>query len=404
MKKPPAELKLTSPTLRDYALFQSGNESPVAYHVFSLLAMAGALLECRYWLNWEYGRYVPNLYVCLVGPQGSRKNTAAVGARSLLLEADPGHPMGDPVISKEAAITQLSSPESNMSYLWEDKTFTYQPITFVCTELKNSLAINPFSLVDWLTHIYEGENTSSKTIKRGRESVEHPVVTLLACETTDWLVDKLRCSLISGGFSRRMLFVVEDHYGARIANPRVPEGGHEARARVVERFRVLKGLTGPVEMAKPARKWFDKWYESMKAPTHKMGQAWYSSKHVQLVKLAMILTALDDGTRVIKLGHFQQALALLDYVEPAMFRLLAMAGRNPLLAPTYELLSQLEKGPMDERQARQVLFEWCSAREVGELLQHLQMTNQIGVHRNGNGSAMVKLVAAQQGPRTSPAD
>ena len=36
--KGPVELELSSPTLRDYALYQSGNEAPVSYHVFSLLA------------------------------------------------------------------------------------------------------------------------------------------------------------------------------------------------------------------------------------------------------------------------------------------------------------------------------------------------------------------------------
>lgn len=401
--KGPVELELSSPTLRDYALYQSGNEAPVSYHVFSLLAMAGALLECRVWLNWEYDNYVPNLYVCLVGPQGARKSTAAKGARNLLLQVDPGHPMGDPIISKESIITQLSSPEAKMSYQWGDKTFVYEPVTLVVTELKNSLAINPFSLVDWLTHVYEGENTSSKTVKRGREEVAHPVITLLACETTDWLVDKLRCSLISGGFSRRMLFVVEDKYGERIANPKIPPGGHEALARVRKRMENLKSLTGEVVMAKPARKWFDHWYETVQAPNHKMGRAWYTSKHVQLVKLAMILAALDDGERKVELRHLKQALCLLDATEPGMFRLLAMAGRNPLLAPTYELLSQLEAGPMDEHLARQVLFEWCSAREVEELLRHLQLTRQIVVGRNGDGSAVVKLAAsAGARPKSQP--
>jgi hypothetical protein len=74
-----------------------------------------------------------------------------------------------------------------------------------------------------------------------------------------------------------------------------------------------------------------------------------------------------------------------------MFALGAMAGRNPLLAPAYLLLQELAKGAMSEHLVRRLLFEYANAREVEDLLRHLQATKQVTLHRNGSESALVEL-------------
>jgi len=396
MTKPPRKRKapvIQSKFLDDYLLYNAGNEVPANYHRFAILALAGALLECRVWFSWEYSTYTPNLYVGLIGPQGLRKSTAASIARDTLREADPEHPFAFSAMSKESFIKKMARPESKRSFRLGDETIVYEPLTWIVMELKHSLNINPSAMVDWLTHVYDGADTSSETIKREEEKVGRPTLTLLACETTDWIVDKLRMNLISGGFSRRLLYIVEDDYPQRVAQPKVPKGGYEARARVVKRMARMKELSGQAKFTARASEWYVAWYEGVQPPNTKFARAWYSSKHVQLIKLAIILAAAEDGTLMIDTRHLETALALLDSMEPRMFTLVAMSGRNPLVAPAYALLAELEKAPMTEHKARRMLFEWVGPREVEELLRHMQQVKDIKIGREGDGPAMVSLMA-----------
>lgn len=392
MSKAPAQP--ISKFLDDYLLYNAGNEVPMNYHRFAILALAGALLECRVWFSWEYATYTPNLYVGLIGPQGLRKSTAASIAHNTLKAADPDHPFAMSAMSKESLIKKMARPESKKSFDQDGKLIVYEPLTWILYEMKHSLAINPSALVDWLTHVYDGSDSSSETIKRSEEKVERPSLTLLACETTDWIVDRLRQNLISGGFSRRLLYVIEDDYPERVAQPKVPKGGYEALERVKKRMTRMKTLTGLARFAPKASDWYVDWYNNVKPPPSKFGRAWYSSKHVQLIKLAMILAAADDGTLVLEVKHLKGGLALLDSIEKRMFTLVAMSGRNPLVAPSFALLGELEKAPMPEHKARRFLFEWAGPREVEELLRHMQQVRDIKIERNEAGHSMVVLGSA----------
>lgn len=377
--KKPVRPEDSSKFLTDYLHYNSGNEVPPNYHRFAILALAGALLECRVRFSWEYATYTPNLYVGLIGPQGLRKSTAATIAKETLEAVDPGHPFAMSAASKESLIQKMSRPEGKKSFRQGEKTIVYEPLTWILFEMKHSLAINPSALVDWLTHVYDGSDSSSDTIKRREEKVERPTLTLLACETTDWIVDRLRMNLISGGFSRRLLYVVEDDYPERIAQPKVPPGGYEALARVKKRMAKMMTMEGMAKFSPKAALWFVHWYEKTPPRPGKFARAWDSSKHVQLIKIAIILAAADDATLTIEVKHLRCAMTLLDSIEPRMFTLVAMSGRNPLVAPAYALIGELEKGPMPEHEARRLLFEWVGPRECGDLLQHMQQVRDIKI-------------------------
>jgi len=381
-----------SPFLDDYLFFNSGNEVPANYSKFALLVMAAALLEARVWFDWNYSTFDANLYVGLVGPQGLRKSTAAGLAKDLLLSVDDTHPFSEPIFTKEATIRTLSQPDAKRSTTRNGTTLIYEPLTFVLFELKDSLAINPAVPVNWLTSAYDGKGGSgSNTIKRGVEKVEKPLINLLCCETTDWIVGKFRENILSGGISRRLLLVVEDDYPDPIAEPKVPKGGREAYERVKKRLEFLAKAQGQSDLNAEAREWFNDWYEKKVPPPGKFAKAWYSSKHEPLLKLAMILALADDESYKIGVRHLKTAMALLDSIEPRMLTLVAMSGRNPLLAPCYTLLGELKKGPMAESAARRIVFEFAAPREIEELLRHMVATRLIKMGAPDNGDRRVSL-------------
>lgn len=381
-----------SPFLTDYLFYNSGNEVPASYHTFSLLAISAALLSGRVWHSWNYDAYDPVLYVGLIGPQGLRKSSAAGIAKRLLLDVHPDHPLGESTFSKEAAIKDLSQPDAKEVSRRKGKEVVYEPMTFILPEMMHSIGINPTAVVEWLTAVYDGANSGSNTIKRGKEKVEKPVINLLFCTTTDWIVSKFRDNLLSGGISRRMLLVVEEDYPNPIANPRIPKGGEKALARVRKRLEWLRDVEGESHFSKEGRAWFDKWYEHKRPPMGKFARAWYSSKHVQLIKLAMVLAGADDQTLEIGVKHLELAMSLLDSIEPRMLTLISMGGQNRQLAPCYALTIELAKGPLPETKARRILFDFVTSRETDEILRHLQMSKQISISPTSDGDSVVKLL------------
>lgn len=407
----------SSPFLDDYVYYNSGNECPTNYHKMALLVASAALLECRVWMPWsgkgkskrEFDVYYPNMYGGLIGPQGLRKSSALGIVSGLLKEVDPEHPFSDSVVSKESVIKKLSEPDATRGFRLGDSTIQFQPLTFFLREFKHSCAINSSGLIDFLTHIYDCADTSSDTIRRGQERVEKPVPNLLICETTDWIVENMRKGLLTGGWARRWLPVVCDEPARLVAFPTITEKQLAARARVVKKMAYLKEAKGVVRLSDRAAAWYTDWYDNKKAPDNSEAvKGFYSSKHVLLHKIAMVLALADDRTLVLEPKHYLLALAFVDELEPGLFSLYAMAGRNNLTAPAYLLLRALGDGPLPEERVRKMIFEWT--RDVDLVLDHLQRTKEIVLKENGTTGYLVhlhprlqKAASSRRASRRSPA-
>lgn len=366
--------------LADYLFYNSGNECQENYHIWSAIVAAAVQLQRRVWLPFEYYDIHPNLYVVLVGKQGNRKSTAKDIMRDLVVDVNPNLPVSKSVMSREKICQFLGTDDARRVY--QDhlgETIEYRPIFLCVNELKNFLSINPQGMVEFLTDIYDRKLFDVGTKNAGNDFIPNPCVNLLACETPEWIAERMKEKIISGGFSRRVIYIYEFSERKRIPFPTIPNGGLEAWERVKNTLRRMQTYSGPMSWHPSAREWYAKWYIALKAPATPVLGAFYESKHIQMLKVAMILELADRGKLELTIPSLETASALVDVIEPGIAEIGLTVGRNELVIATRNMFHVIRAngGIIPEKRLQSLMFSDMSPMEFQSTLQHMITTEQL---------------------------
>lgn len=369
--------------LREYIAFNVGNECPRNYHLWAALVSLASAVHKRVHIHWGYFNVYPNLFACLVGKQGSRKSTAKDIAADLFTEALPTYPIGASVQSREDIIKYMCSDECLYGFKNEqDALVEVRPIVFFINELKNFLSVDPGKMIAFLTDIYDSKRFKSGTIKRGLEDLHNPCVNILACETPRWIVDNLKANVISGGFARRMIYIYEIERGPRISFPQRPEEATSMWSKMKDHLKKVSETSGLFSWSSDAIPYWDKWYQGLKLPDDEIMAGYYESKHIQVLKVAMLLALAEDDIRlVVTVPLLEQAIAMLDILELNMPKLSVAAGRNELAVPMQTVLELLTKndGWLPEKVLKRLIEKDLNPMEQISVIRHLTETEQVFV-------------------------
>lgn len=369
--------------LKDYALYNSDNECPREFHIWSAISIVAATLGRRVRCSMGYFTIHPNLYIVLVGGQGSRKSTAKDIARDMFIEACPDIPIGASVQSREDIVKFMASDNCIRAYTDENgQPIEWRPLVIFANELKNFLSIDPGKMIDFMTDIYDRAYFDASTIKHGLQKILNPCINFLACETPKWIVNKLKSDIISGGFSRRVIYVYITDESSRIPFPEVSDAAKAARERCVKHLQKISTLAGEFTWDEEAKKFYSEWYKNLKPPNDDDVMAgYYKSKHIQLIKIVMGLAACEPEPKlVITETLLRMGIVFLDKLEVNMPKLFIAAGRNELAVPQQRILELLRdnKGFMREKQLKILLDKDLNPMEQFSLFKHLQeATGQI---------------------------
>lgn len=404
--------------LHDYLQYNENNESPRNYHLWSAFVILAAASGLRVFLTSGrsksgYFEIRPNLYVGLIGKQGSRKSIAKDIAESLFADACPDLPIGASVESLQAIVKAMASDDSKCYYEDENKAIVeYRPRTFFINELKNFLSVNPAAMIDFLTDIYDRKVYNSNLIVRGVESIKNPCVNILACETPKWIINNLKMDIISGGFSRRMVYVYELDRKKRVTFPEPPEGWEALYAKMKNHLSHIRSITGQFKWTSEALEFYDRWYQSLVFPDDEIMAGYYESKHIQLQKVGMLWALAEYEPKLVLTRELlEKSLAALDAIEENLPKLSAAAGRNELAIPTQHLLEILEKngGCVDYKRIKIEMGRELDWSEFSSVLRFLKETDQIvagkmKVQQNGTTTerevVMTMLYYTQHGKAT----
>lgn len=366
--------------LDDYLLFNSNNECPRNYHIGTALFTLAAANGLRCWVDMGYFDIRVNLYLGLIGKQGSRKTTAKDIGRSILMDALPDTPLCASVQSMQDLVKRLASDECLRAYQDEHgNLIEWKPMTAFVNELKNFLSINPSQMLDFLTDIYDRKVFDASTIKHGLQVVMNPCLNFLACETPKWIIDKLKLNIITGGFARRIIYIYELDKSQRIPFPMVNDTLIAARQRCVKHLKKVATIAGQFKWSPEGRHFYESWYRGLKPPDDEVMEGYYESKHTQLLKFAMLLALGEDEPKLVLTRDFLElGLAILDTFETNMPKLSVAAGRNELAVPMQRILELLEKnaGAMPEKKLLAETSKDLTPMEQISLIRHLCDTDQ----------------------------
>lgn len=360
------------------------DEAHEDYHLWSAFVVMASLIGRKLWVTRPYQRVYPNIYVILIGPQGNRKTAAKILAQKVLKDVG-GIPFSSESTTREDLIKKMS--EQEQSFEADGVTDTYAPMTICVNEFKEFLAIDPARMIHFITHVYDADYYDYSV--RGRpepDIIYNPYLCILACETPEWIVDRLKDKIVTGGFSRRVLYIYQTaHY--RYVDTEMPPECVAAHQFILKDAQRVRDMAGEMKFSAEARKWYDHWYINYAMPEETSMVGFYESKHTMLTKIAMLVSASENSARVIELNHFQLALSLIEQTEKNMPRLFAGGGRNELSTVAIKITDLLERvgGPISEEQVLVALFHDCrDNREAESVLAHLYRSKKAVRFLKGN--------------------
>jgi hypothetical protein len=380
--------------LESYREYSSGNEAHPTYHIFSGLIALSSIVGRRVWVDMGSFNYVPNLYVILVGPSGNRKTTAMTPAKNLIRALKL--PYSAECVTKEKLVLDIFAQErviADMPIEYADKK-TFSPMTCVVTELSEFLGAGGLGMINFLTTIYDQDYYDIRTKNKGDTTINGPYLCLLACTTPDWITLYLKQDVISGGFSRRAIFVYESTKGAPIPRPVVTPAMATAWQQLLDYAAKLQLVKGPMLWDDEALTFYDSWYiqHSKRSAPHPMLTGYFESKHAQLLKIATLLSLSEAFDRVLKKRHLTFGLEVLALAEANMAKVFSGMGRNELNPVANKVLESLRQQPITEhrvgdltqavrmvpeKQLRAMFFHEASTQELDAILRHLDDTGKI---------------------------
>lgn len=380
--------------LSDYREYCSGLEVPPSYNVFCSLVALSSLLGRKVWTyKGDYIRIYPNLYVVLVGPPGLGKNTAMENTETLLHHFKL--PVSAESVTREKLILDIQAQESILSFLPPDDKYRFaSPYTVFATELSEFLGAGGIGMISFLTDIYSRSLYEYRTKNKGSVFLNGPYLNLIAGTTPDWITNYLKDDIISGGFSRRCLFVYETARHGSVPLPRITPAMRDAWKRVLARSEAVRKLQGPFEWSKEATEFFTDWYPKRFGKPDANLVGYYETKDIQMLKVAMLIAISEGDKLVLEPRHMLAALDLLSLVETNLSRVFQGIGRNELNSATTKVLDQLVNAPeidyrdplgnvvkvhcLPEKRLRSFLWKEVNQIEMDAVLTHLIDSEKVG--------------------------
>ena len=367
---------MTTNFLADYRLFTSGDEAPENYHTWSALSVLASIIGRRVWTDWGRFRVYPNLYIVLLGPPGNGKTTAMSIGKGIVRDLGTV-PFSAQAQTKESLVKEMS--ENERGFLIDGKPYVYTPVAIFVTELSHFLGPASGHMIDFLTTIFGEDVYDTKTKNKGNDLIIGPCVNLLACTTPQWITTYLRSDIISGGFTRRAIFINEDEGANRVPFPELSKDQTDARERVLAHATRIASIAGEFIWDPPARAFFSKWYTTFSLPVDLSVRWYYRTKHIQLVKVAQLVALSESNDLVLRQHHIEVTMALFEKIEVNLTRDFQGMGRNELHTVSQKLLDilSLAGGYLPEKQVLVSMGREANMQELYHVLDYLLKTDAI---------------------------
>lgn len=360
----------------DYLTFCKAGESPEIFDKFSALGVLSTITGRKIYTDMGIFNVYPNLYIVYVAPPGHRKSASMRIAQGLLRRLDA--PLAAEATSSQKLIEDMVDHWE--SYTAPDgRAMVHTPLCACINEMSNFFGTSLHQMADFLTDIYDEEEVYEYKIKHGNSTkIEKPYFVLLGCTTPNWIAMRLKDDVISGGFSRRTIFVYENERGPRIPRPNPTDKQKDALQRCYKRGLEIQKIIGQFEWTDAGMEYHDNWYINLQIPDDPILAGYYESKQIQVIKIAMLLSVSESNNLKLDKCHFEKALQFLAPVEEKLGRVFESVGRNELSAVSNQAVDILKNagGWLREKRLRTALFRNASPREADDVLTHLRNSGQ----------------------------
>lgn len=382
--------------LQAYQIYSSGNEAPAYFHDWAAFAVLSACCGPNLWLDMGIiGNIQPNLYIMYVTPPGIAKSTSKDIAKRLICKISTQKhpiPLAPESCSKEAFIKHMADEKSpcRMTYEYQNKPRKYTKCTILSDEFINLVQVggDPLGWIQLLTQIYNPQPAfEGSTISRGSVELPYPYITLLGCMTPDLTKALINDNALSGGFSRRVIYLYANRSGDPVPIPVKTTAQLEAEQTLIEHGRRIQQLSGVFTFTDAGLAAYKSWYfsnhEAKQNATSAAVANFLQSKAQQILKVAMLARLSYSNDLVIDVDDFQVAESLVSTSQQHIDTIFAGVGRNPQAATIAGIQQfikfKCETPPfyISKKAIHKEFIRHASTKEIDDLIQQMLEIDQI---------------------------
>ena len=350
--------RLLNDWLEAYLEFAKNTEPPLSYHTWVGVSVLASALQRRVHMLWGHTKIYPNQYIILVGPSGTARKGDAINMGRPMME-HVNIKIASQRITPEALISIMS--ESISSFIDTNKDLVYQaPISIIAGELSVFVGQKNLKLLADLTDLYDSHKSWEYQTKHGYQSLgsKNPgvknkdiitgvCINLLAGTAPDWIPTIIPQEAIGGGWTSRVIFVVEPGKGQVVANPNLVPPDDKLRKKLEKDLEQIHLIIGQYTFTSKALDAYVDWYEdqeeALKAGIFPIQDGrfggYVARRATHIKKLAMCLSAARDNEVEINLQDFERAKVLLERTEKKMASAFKGMGKSNIAELTDKVLT-----------------------------------------------------------------
>lgn len=336
--------------LDTYLEYTANTESPQSYHVWCGLSVVAGALQRKVYLRWGLGQTIyPNLYVVLIGPSGRTRKGVALGIAKDLLKQIPGITVA-PESSSGKQSTILVMKRAGIDFIdpQDGKTKRHCSVTAFSEELSVFLGQGDIAYLSSLTDWYDSKDDwEYETVGRGKDSIKGVCLNLIGGTAPDWIQSMIPHEAVGGGFTSRVIFIVEEKKGKIVPEPIMTTREIELQGILLRDLERISKLVGEVEMSPSAKNAYVQWYidqsNNSKPAVDDPRFAGYNERRAtHIKKLMLVCCAARDDRLEIGEEDFHRSLILLENAEKKMGKTFGGFGKSRTSDVTEIIKSYIE--------------------------------------------------------------
>ena len=374
--------------LESYLEYSQNTESPLSYHTWAGISVVSAALERRVYMRWGHSEIFPNQYIVLVGPSGVRKGEPLIIAKGFLEEA--GIKLIAEAITKEALILRMKGAFTNYD---DGGKIKFQcPVTCIAEEMSVFLGEGNTQFLADLTAWYDSrQKWTYETKWSGTDEVVGVCVNILGSTAPDWIPLTIPQGAIGGGFTSRIIFVVEHRKARNISNPNLTTIDSDLRQALTHDLEQISALTGEAVFSQEALAIYEEWYLREEKRTAsgrpvisdpRFG-GYVSRRATHVKKVGMAVSAARSDSLVVEAPDIKRAIGLLEQVETNMPDVFGKVGRSMYAEQTHEILEYIQKrGETTRSEVMQMFYRDVDGRTIEIIEATMTATRLVQVKLN----------------------
>ena len=339
--------------LTKYLEYTENSESPISYHTWCGLSVIAGALQRRVYLKWGLGRVIyPNLYVVLVGPSGRTRKGVAIGIAKDFLKKIPGITVTPESSSgRQAMIMAMKRAIVNFQDPSDGKIKFHCSVTAFSEEFSVFLGQGDIAYLSNLTDWYDSKDDwEYETVGRGKDSLQGLCLNLMGGTAPDWIQSMIPQEALGGGFTSRIIFIVEE-VKRKIIPKYIPTQEELEMQEVLQRdLERISQLAGEITFTEDAEKLYIDWYidqdkklsAGLPAVPDTRFAGYCERRATHLQKLMIICSASRCDDLKISAADFNRALSLLHMAEINMPKTFGGLGKSRMSDESDAVMSYIK--------------------------------------------------------------